>query len=142
MAIYIILLLFIDVFLFAVNGKWKQSTISVNFNTLGFRVKAAGDLTAQELDKVLDSLTQRSALQVVNRLKQLKNTSSTFLKYSYSSIQDCLKITNENHLKSEGLKDVIRTYFEADIPEISCDAVQLTTVCISIYNTILFGNLY
>ncbi|OXU28509.1 hypothetical protein TSAR_016699 [Trichomalopsis sarcophagae] len=110
-----------------VNGEWKRSTISVNFDTLGFRVKASGDLTAQELDKILDSLTQRSALQVTHRLKQLENISSTLRKYSNSSIKDCLKLTCENYEKSEKLKDAIRTYFESDTLGVLCDSVQLTT---------------
>lgn len=54
-----------------VNGHPKRSAISVNFSDLGFRLKAPGDFTTEEIDEALDSLYKRSVQQEQTQLIQV-----------------------------------------------------------------------
>lgn len=54
-----------------VNGVNKRSPITVSFSDLGFRLKAPGDLTGEELDAALDSLERRTSHQEMLQLYQV-----------------------------------------------------------------------
>lgn len=54
-----------------VNGMPKRSTISVDFNDLGFRIRAPGDLSDEELDSTLDMLYSRVKNQEKTQLMQV-----------------------------------------------------------------------
>lgn len=54
-----------------VNGRPKRSSISVEFSELGFRIRAPGDLTDDELDSTLDLLYTRVQGQEKTQLVQV-----------------------------------------------------------------------
>lgn len=54
-----------------VNGMPKRSTISVEFFDLGFRIRAPGDLSDEELDATLDLLYSRVQNQEKTQLIQV-----------------------------------------------------------------------
>lgn len=108
-------------------GKNKRSSLTVSFSTLGFRIKAPGDLTNEEQDEVLESLTSKSQSQMILSLRQLKAISTTSRKFSFPSIRQCVDLTEEAQLKSEELKTTIRSYFEQDDPLSHID-IPLTNV--------------
>jgi len=92
----------------------KRSAISVQFDKLGLRVKAPGDLTDIELDETLDALIARTQSQESLCLQQLELISSALNKISVSSIKYCLILNNDITKRSEELKDTIREYFQSD----------------------------
>ncbi|KAK2586565.1 hypothetical protein KPH14_011449 [Odynerus spinipes] len=97
-----------------VNGKPKRSAISVRYDTLGLRVKARGDLTDVELDEALELLVSRTQSQETSSLQQLELITSTLNKYSMSTINQCLVVSEEMTNNSKELKNVIRSYFQLD----------------------------
>lgn len=54
-----------------VNGAKKRSSITVSFSDLGFRIRAPGDLSNEELDTALDSLQMRTSSQEKAQLVQV-----------------------------------------------------------------------
>ncbi|XP_058796994.1 ATP-dependent DNA helicase Q4 isoform X2 [Phymastichus coffea] len=98
------------------DGRNKRSPITVTFGTLGFRVKAPGDLTVEEQDEVLEALNRQSQSQMILSLRQLKAISIASRKFSFPSINQCVELTEAAQLKSEELKTTIRSYFEQDDP--------------------------
>lgn len=102
--------------IFAVNGKSKRSTLTVKYDKLGFRVKAPGDLTNEELDEALESLYQRSKSQETLCFQQLKAISAATREFSFKTVRECLKSAEDASLKSESLKNTIRSYFEQEDP--------------------------
>ena len=101
---------------FLVGDASKRSGISVTFDTLGFRVKAPGDLSNEELDEALESLYQRSELQISLSLRQLKSISISTRHFCFASVNESLELTEKAHYNSEQLKNKIRKYFESDDP--------------------------
>lgn len=99
-----------------VDGKVKRSAISVQYDKLGLRVKAPGDLTDVELDEALEALIARTQSQESSCLQQLELTSSTLNKISVSSIKHCSVLDDDIIKRSEELKDTIREYFQSDSP--------------------------
>lgn len=55
-----------------VNGSSRRSQISVSFSDLGFRIRSPGDLTDEELDSALDSLSKRTSSQELTQLIQVR----------------------------------------------------------------------
>ncbi|XP_058462440.1 ATP-dependent DNA helicase Q4 [Malaya genurostris] len=96
------------------NNIRKRSAISVSFSDLGFRIRAPGDLTNEELDSNLDSLYARVSNQEKTQLIQLQSVfsalssvaSKTYLPFSAA---DCPQGP------SDKLKKIIREYFQMDI---------------------------
>ncbi|XP_011502558.1 PREDICTED: ATP-dependent DNA helicase Q4 [Ceratosolen solmsi marchali] len=94
------------------NNKTKRSSISVQFNTRGFRVIASGDLSNDELEEALESLSQQNQLHSTISLQRLKSINSTMRKYSFTSIEECIHLNQETQLRSEEIKNTIRKHFE------------------------------
>lgn len=96
-----------------VNGRPKRSTISVQFNELGFRVRAPGDLSDEELDKSLDLLHQRVASQEKTELLQLQATFEALQSVAFNSYLPATQVNCPSG-PSEKLKKIIRAYFQSD----------------------------
>lgn len=94
----------------------KRSAISVQYDKLGLRVKAPGDLTDVELDEALDALISRTQSQESSSLQKLEFMSSALNKISVSSIKHCLVLDDDIMKRSEELKNTIRKYFQSDSP--------------------------
>ncbi|XP_055373267.1 ATP-dependent DNA helicase Q4 [Condylostylus longicornis] len=97
----------------SVNGLPKRSSISVSFYDLGFRVKAPGDFTSEEIDEGLDSLYQRSLLQERTQLIQLQCISEGLHSVSFKSCLPCCD-KNFDIEMSNKLKSIIRNYFQTN----------------------------
>ncbi|KMQ90084.1 atp-dependent dna helicase q4 [Lasius niger] len=98
------------------DGKSKRSAISVQYDKLGLRVKAPGDLTDAELDEALDALIARTRSQESSCLQQLELISSAFDKISVPTIEHCSILDDDVMKRSEKLKNIIREYFLSDSP--------------------------
>lgn len=96
-----------------VNGRPKRSTISVQFFELGFRVRAPGDLSDEELDQTLDLLHQRSTSQEKTQLLQLQATFEALQSVAFNSYLPATQ-ANCSPEPSEKLKKIIRDYFQSD----------------------------
>lgn len=99
---------------FLENNTRKRSPISVSFSDLGFRIRAPGDLTDEELDETLDSLYDRVSSQERAQLLQLQCVSHAlssvaFQTYFPISGNDCPQGP------STKLKTIVREYFQTDI---------------------------
>lgn len=101
---------------FTADGKSKRSAISVQYDKLGLRVKAPGDLTDAELDEALDALIARTLSQESSCLQQLELISSAFDKISVPTIEHCSILDDDVMKRSEKLKNIIREYFLSDSP--------------------------
>lgn len=99
---------------FTADGKTKRSAISVQYDKLGLRVKAPGDLTDTELDEALDALIARTQSQESSCLQQLELISFAFDKISVPTIKHCLILDDDVMKRSEELKTIIRDYFQSD----------------------------
>ncbi|XP_055527731.1 ATP-dependent DNA helicase Q4 [Wyeomyia smithii] len=89
----------------------KRSPISVSFFDLGFRMRAPGDLSDDELDTNLDSLYRRVTNQEKTQLIQLQcvfDALSSVAFPSYVSVGNTEKLAEP----SNKLKTIIRAYFE------------------------------
>lgn len=100
-----------------VDGKSKRTAISVQFFDIGFRVRAPGDMTDEELDKSLDMLHERVVNQEQSELKQLRTIFRTLTSIAFNTIRPVLK-NDCPTAPSEKLKEIIRDYFENDLKEI------------------------
>ncbi|XP_032520445.2 ATP-dependent DNA helicase Q4 [Danaus plexippus] len=101
------------------DGVSKRSHLKVEFNTLGFRLKSPGDLSATELDELLDDLHQSVHVQEKNMLYQLEEIHQAFNKLCNKSC-DQITFSEENLApKSNELKLIINDYFtrENNMPE-------------------------
>lgn len=102
-----------------VDGVSKRSHLKVEFNTLGFRIKARGDLSPSELDGILDELHEAVLFQEKARLYQLEECSRVFKRLGNRSIENS-EIDEILALeKSNQLKFTIRDYFQREtaLPE-------------------------
>ncbi|XP_012266249.2 uncharacterized protein LOC105691972 [Athalia rosae] len=97
-------------------GGWKRTAISVNYDTLGFRVRAPGDLSNAELDEALDLLTERTSTQQRMGLYQLEAICLALSKVSVDSVRQCRELTENLLDRSEALKKTIREYFQSENP--------------------------
>lgn len=93
------------------DGTTKRSKITVELSSLGFRVRAAGDLKPTDLDLALDYLYTRVQNQEKAALIQLQKSFEAFLSVSTPSYN----IPDEEVIvKSNQLKAIILNYFESD----------------------------
>jgi ATP-dependent DNA helicase Q4 len=97
------------------HGLPKRSTISVSFFDLGFRVRAPGDLTDEELDATLDMLYDRVSKQEQAQLLQLQCVSEALTSVAFPTFFPC-SIDNVPTGPSDKLKAIIREYFQNDYP--------------------------
>lgn len=99
-------------------GTSQRSFLKVEFNTLGFRIRARGDLKSSELDTILDDLHNSVVSQEKARLYQLEECNMTFHKLGNHSLEN-IHMCKENLINtSDNLKNAIRNYFERDqLPE-------------------------
>lgn len=121
----------------SVNGTSKRSNISVRYDMLGFRVKAPGDLTDEELDEALETLVDRARFQESAALQQLETISATLHRLSTPSVKKCLELNDEVINKSNELKDIIRNYFEGKVL-VDVDSIQQVYITISDIGTYKF----
>lgn len=100
------------------DGSSKRSQLKIEFNTLGFRIKAPGDLSPSELDSILDDLHGTVLLQEKAMLYQLEESNKAFSKLGNYSLES--NSLSEEFLmeKSNELKSTITNYFqrEAHLP--------------------------
>ncbi|PZC84194.1 hypothetical protein B5X24_HaOG205389 [Helicoverpa armigera] len=96
------------------SGMSQRSHLKVEFNTLGFRIRARGDLSAVELDSILDDLHNSVISQEKTRLYQLEECNIAFHKLGNYSLENT-HLSNEALLKtSNELKNTIQDYFERE----------------------------
>ncbi|KAG5681743.1 hypothetical protein PVAND_011152 [Polypedilum vanderplanki] len=97
------------------NGFNKRSPLTVSFSDLGFRIRAPGDLSDEELDRALDSLESRTQSQERTQLIQLQMIFDSFMSLAFPSFSKCS--TNDLSIKeSDELKVIIRKYFQTNLP--------------------------
>ncbi|KFB44460.1 AGAP005917-PA-like protein [Anopheles sinensis] len=96
------------------NNVRKRSPLSVSFSNLGFRVRAPGDLTDDELDRTLDTLYERVTSQERTQLAQLQYISDALNSVSFNSIHPVCRVDCPSG-PSEKLKKIVREYFITDI---------------------------
>lgn len=95
-------------------GISRRSHLKVEFNTLGFRIRARGDLSSTELDSILDELHNSVVSQEKARLFQLEECNLAFRRLGNYSLESTT-LSHEVLLKTSNiLKDTIRNYFERD----------------------------
>lgn len=101
------------------DGMTKRSHLKVEFNTLGFRIKAPGDLMASELDNVLDEIHEIVDNQEKVMLYQLEEINKTFSKLGNHSFHQIVFTEEFLQEKSNELKSIINGYFsrENNLPE-------------------------
>ncbi|CAB3251627.1 unnamed protein product [Arctia plantaginis] len=99
-------------------GISQRSFLKVEFNTLGFRIRARGDLNATELDSILDDLHCTVISQEKAKLFQLEECNIAFRNLGSCSLENTL-LSKECILKtSNNLKNTINQYFEREnLPE-------------------------
>ncbi|GBP19855.1 ATP-dependent DNA helicase Q4 [Eumeta japonica] len=97
-------------------GITKRSQFTVQFHTLGFRIKAPGDLTATELDEILDHIHETVQSQERKMVHQLEEIDRAFTNITKLSIRS-MNLSEDNEqlkIQSNELKSVIRDYFTRD----------------------------
>ncbi|XP_049296435.1 uncharacterized protein LOC125770626 [Anopheles funestus] len=97
-----------------VNNARKRSPLSVVFFDLGFRIRAPGDLTDEELDHALDGLYERVTRQERTQLAQLQYISEALSSVCFNSIGPVSRADCPTG-PSDKLKTVVRSYFTTDI---------------------------
>uniref|UniRef100_A0A182JP47 ATP-dependent DNA helicase Q4 n=1 Tax=Anopheles christyi TaxID=43041 RepID=A0A182JP47_9DIPT len=97
-----------------VNNARKRSPISVMFTDLGFRVRAPGDLTDEELDHALDGLYERVTHQERTQLAQLQYIADALNSVCFNSIGPLSRADCPTG-PSDKLKTIVREYFTTDI---------------------------
>ncbi|KAF9419021.1 hypothetical protein HW555_004348 [Spodoptera exigua] len=96
------------------SGISQRSHLKVEFNTLGFRIRARGDLSATELDEMLDDLHNSVISQEKARLYQLEECNTAFHNIGTVSLEN-MNLSVESLFKiSDDLKKYVRNYFERD----------------------------
>ncbi|XP_014368936.2 ATP-dependent DNA helicase Q4 [Papilio machaon] len=101
-----------------IDGLTKRSELKVEFNTLGFRIKAQGDLSAAELDSILDDLHKSVQNQEETSLYQLEEIDKAFRHICDYSVENSNFSEETLEAKSNELKSIIRHYFarENELP--------------------------
>ncbi|XP_053663024.1 ATP-dependent DNA helicase Q4 [Anopheles marshallii] len=97
-----------------VNNVRKRSPLSVVFFDLGFRIRAPGDLTDEELDQALDGLYERVTRQERTQLAQLQYISDALNSVCFNTIGPISRVDCPSG-PSEKLKTIVRRYFTTDI---------------------------
>lgn len=95
-------------------GLSRRSQLKIEFNTLGFRIKAPGDLSPSELDSILDDLHGTVLSQEKAMLYQLEESNRAFSKLGNNSLESD-RLSEESLIeKSNELKNMIRDYFQRE----------------------------
>lgn len=94
------------------NGKFHKSGVAVEFNCLGFRVLAPGNMDVEQLDSTLCNLYSISHQQETKSLSELQNCFDTFMRSSTSTFIECCDEINIE--LCEKLKNSVREYFTID----------------------------
>ncbi|XP_049874055.1 ATP-dependent DNA helicase Q4 [Pectinophora gossypiella] len=95
-------------------GRSRRSNLKIEFSTLGFRIRAPGDLSAVELDTILDDIHGIVLTQEKTMLYQLEESHQAFSKFGNYSIESCNLPDDILKEKSNELKHTIRTYFQRE----------------------------
>lgn len=95
-------------------GSSRRSQLKIEFNTLGFRVKAPGDLSPSELDSILDDLHGTVLLQEKAMLYQLEESNNAFSTLGNYSLESNDLSEESLMAKSNELKNAIRNYFQRE----------------------------
>ncbi|KAJ2944374.1 hypothetical protein O0L34_g18376 [Tuta absoluta] len=95
-------------------GSSRRSNLKIEFNTLGFRIKAPGDLSPSELDSILDELHDSVLTQEKTMLYQLEESHRAFSKLGNYSLEKNDLPEQVLLEKSNELKQTIRNYFQRD----------------------------
>ncbi|KAI5645395.1 DEAD/DEAH box helicase domain-containing protein [Phthorimaea operculella] len=95
-------------------GSSRRSNLKIEFNTLGFRIKAPGDLSPSELDSILDELHDSVLTQEKTMLYQLEESHKAFSKLGNYSLEKNDLPEEVLIEKSNELKHTIRNYFQRD----------------------------
>lgn len=100
------------------NGISKRSSLKVEFHTLGFKVKAQGDLSSSELDELLDDLHYIVLKQEKQMLYQLEEINSSFNQLCTKTGEMFDFSDSALRNKSDLLKNIINNYFarEENLP--------------------------
>ncbi|CAF4822728.1 unnamed protein product [Pieris macdunnoughi] len=100
------------------NGISKRSSLKVEFHTLGFKVKAQGDLSSSELDGLLDDLHNIVLNQEKQMLYQLEEINNSFNQLCTTTGEISHMSDNTLQEKSDLLKSIINNYFarEENLP--------------------------
>ncbi|XP_045495825.1 ATP-dependent DNA helicase Q4 [Colias croceus] len=96
------------------DGVSKRSFLKVEFHTLGFRIKAPGDLNSSELDEVLDDLhkiVHGQEKKMLHQLEEIHNSFHQLCTNSFSVISSSDEILED---KSNKLKKIIDNYFDRE----------------------------
>lgn len=96
------------------DGSSRRSQLKIEFNTLGFRIKAPGDLSPCELDSILDDLHDTVLLQEKAMLYQLEESNKAFSKLGNYSLKSKDLLEETLMEKSNELKNIIRDYFQRE----------------------------
>ncbi|CAG9088165.1 unnamed protein product [Plutella xylostella] len=98
------------------NGSSQRSQLKIEFNTLGFRIKAPGDLDPSELDEMLDDLHGGVMSQEKAKLYQLEEINKAFRELGNYSLQQKELSEGNDFLveKSNKLKSIIKHYFQRE----------------------------
>uniref|UniRef100_A0A182Y2V0 ATP-dependent DNA helicase Q4 n=1 Tax=Anopheles stephensi TaxID=30069 RepID=A0A182Y2V0_ANOST len=105
-----------------VNNANKRSPLSVMFTELGFRLRAPGDLTDEELDRALDGLYERVTRQERTQLAQLQYISEALNSVCFNTIGPISRVDCPTG-PSEKLKSIVRSYFTTDISKQNIEIV-------------------
>ncbi|XP_053674336.1 uncharacterized protein LOC128724638 [Anopheles nili] len=98
----------------SVNNVSKRSPLTVTFFELGFRVRAPGDLSDDELDCALDGLYERVTCQERTQLAQLQYIAEALNSVSFNTISP-VRSADCPTGPSDKLKSIVREYFLTDI---------------------------
>ncbi|XP_038223272.1 ATP-dependent DNA helicase Q4 [Zerene cesonia] len=96
------------------DGVSKRSFLKVEFHTLGFRIKAPGDLNSSELDEILDDLhkiVHGQEKKMLHQLEEIHNSFQRLCTDSFSVISCSDEMLEE---KSNKLKNIIDNYFDRE----------------------------
>uniref|UniRef100_A0A182WK02 ATP-dependent DNA helicase Q4 n=1 Tax=Anopheles minimus TaxID=112268 RepID=A0A182WK02_9DIPT len=97
-----------------VNNARKRSPLSVMFFELGFRMRAPGDLSDEELDRALDGLYERVIRQERTQLAQLQYITDALNSVCFNTIGPVCRADCPTG-PSDKLKTIVRKYFTTDI---------------------------
>ncbi|XP_047993660.1 ATP-dependent DNA helicase Q4 [Leguminivora glycinivorella] len=101
-------------------AKSRRSQLKIEFHTLGFKIKAQGDLTPAELDCMLDDLHNLVMIQEKAMLYQLEESHAAFSKLGSNSVAGSELSQDSLVTKSNELKSTIRNYFQRE-EHFACD---------------------